>query len=64
MKIKFNKKKCIGCGACTAFAPNHFKLNNEGKVDLKKDKVTKEDIKKLKQAEQNCPMQIIEIEEN
>ncbi len=28
--IKVNKDVCIGCGACTAIAPDTFKFNDDG----------------------------------
>ncbi len=41
-KIILEEKKCIGCGACAALDPVHFKMTEDNKkaflIDGKKDK--------------------------
>jgi len=32
--IEYNRKGCIGADICTLFAPDHFKMSDERKVDL------------------------------
>ena len=72
-KISVSQKRedCIGCGACTAFAPNNWSMNdNDGKADLK-DAVEKGDmmvaevdedqLEENKQAADACPVQIIKV---
>jgi len=57
MKVKVNKEKCIGCGACEALCPEVFTLKN-GKANVK----TKETGKPCaKEARDSCPVQAIEI---
>lgn len=57
MKVKIDKEKCIGCGACEAVCPKVFKLIN-GKATAKM-KETNE--KCAKEAADSCPVQAIEI---
>jgi len=58
-KIKIDKKKCIGCGACESICPRSFELK-EGKAHVKKA-----DVKKIsceKEAAESCPVSAIIIE--
>ncbi|MCK4635952.1 MAG: ferredoxin [Candidatus Moranbacteria bacterium] len=72
-KISVSQKRddCIGCGACTSFAPNNWSMNGQdGKADLK-DAVKKGDmmvvqvdedqVEENKQAADACPVQIIKV---
>jgi len=36
-KVKFDKKKCLGCGLCATMAPDLFVFNTNGTVSVKKD---------------------------
>ncbi|MBI2630124.1 ferredoxin [Candidatus Pacearchaeota archaeon] len=55
MKIKVDKEKCIGCGACEAICPEIFKMEDgKAKVIGKESKCTKE-------AADSCPVQAIEV---
>ena len=58
-KIKVNEN-CIGCGACTAIAPDYFEFNDEGYAKPIKEEVEKitEDVK---EAAEGCPVSAIEI---
>ena len=49
-KIKINEN-CIGCGACTAIAPECFEFSDEGYA------------KPIKEAAEGCPVSAIEIDE-
>ena len=42
MKVKVNSDACIGCGACTAIAPEVFELNDEGLSTCIVDEVDKD----------------------
>jgi ferredoxin len=60
-KIKINQDKCIGCGLCVITAPNTFELDSKtGKSKVKNIKGDSEE--KIKKAEENCPVNAIEIE--
>ena len=58
MKLKLNKDKCIGCGACEAIAPDYFQVIG-GVCSLKKSEVKKEDEESVKEAIECCPTQAI-----
>jgi ferredoxin len=57
-KISVDKKKCIGCGACTATCPNSFDMK-EGKAYPIKPEV--EELTCEKDAEAGCPVDAISI---
>jgi ferredoxin len=56
-KVKVNKEKCIGCGACVAICPEVFELK-AGKAIVKKAQTNKEC---AKQAADSCPVNAITI---
>lgn len=57
-KIKINKEKCIGCGACAALCPEVFQIK-AGKATAKKPTTEKEC---AKQAADACPVCAIALE--
>jgi len=62
MKIKIDKKKCLGCGVCAQFANKVFKVIG-GKAKVK-DEVKLEKYKKeIKEAEEVCPVGAIKVED-
>ena len=58
-KIKVNEN-CIGCGACTAIAPDFFEFGDDGYAKPIKNEVEKitDDVK---EAAEGCPVNAIEI---
>jgi ferredoxin len=54
-KIKLDKEKCIGCGACIAVCPDVFALDG----DKAKAKKAKSDKECVKEATDSCPVQAI-----
>lgn len=69
-KIIFERFKCIGCGACIAVCPKHWRMNDDGKSELIDSKLNSESgnyEKEVGQAEcsndaaSGCPMQCIHI---
>ena len=61
-KIKVNEN-CIGCGACTAIAPEYFEFNDEGyaqPINKEVEEINDDVI----EAKEGCPTSAIEIEEN
>ncbi|MDD3399462.1 MAG: ferredoxin [Candidatus Pacebacteria bacterium] len=69
-KVILERDKCIGCGACEAVCPKHWKLGEDGKTDLLGSK--KEDNENYvleaeeagcnNQAAEACPVQCIRVE--
>ena len=57
IKIKIDKNKCIGCGAC-ASACDNFELK-QGKAHVKKSEV--EEIGCNQEAADICPVEAIQI---
>jgi ferredoxin len=57
MKIKIDKKKCIGCGACATLCPEVFEMK-DGKATVKK--VT--DAKNLTHVVSSCPTSAVDLD--
>jgi len=57
MKVKVDKNKCIGCGACESICPEVFVLKNE-KATAKKATTNSQCAKKAADA---CPVKAIGI---
>ena len=56
-KITVNES-CIGCGACTAVAPDVFEIGDDGLAVV----VSEEYIDGAKEAAESCPVEAIEVE--
>ncbi|GFI40372.1 ferredoxin [Thomasclavelia cocleata] len=56
-KITVNES-CIGCGACTAVAPDVFEIGDDGLAVV----VSEENIDGAKEAAESCPVEAIEVE--
>ena len=56
-KITVNES-CIGCGACTAVAPDVFEIGDDGLAVV----VSEENIDGAKEAAERCPVEAIEVE--
>lgn len=60
MKVKVDKEKCIGCGACAGIVPSVFDMDDDGLA-----KVNSEDVSSLEEdvrdAAGSCPTDAIEI---
>jgi len=62
VKTKVNQDICIGCGACTAIAPDLYELDKNCRAKAKKSgELTKEEIKKATEAADTCPVQAIDV---
>lgn len=60
-KAKVNEN-CIGCGACTAVAPDVFDLNDDGLAVSKIDGDLGDLEASAKEAAESCPVEAIEVE--
>ena len=56
-KITVNDS-CIGCGACTAVAPDVFELGDEGLAVV----IGEDNTDGAKEAAESCPVDAIEVE--
>lgn len=62
MKVKVMEDACIGCGACTAIAPEVFDFNDDGLATAKNSVVAPEFEDSARDAIEGCPVNAI-IEE-
>lgn len=73
-KVELNRNDCISCGSCQSINPGLFLMSKEdGKIDLKggspvegkeewvKVELDDENLDKNKQAESECPANVIHI---
>ncbi len=58
-KVEVDKDKCIGCGACTAIAPDVFEFDDDGLAKSVKNEINAD----VKTAAENCPTEAITAEE-
>ncbi len=64
-KITFNKKACIGCGACTSVCPENWELvENDGvfKAKPKRIEISEDQLMSNQEAENVCPVEAMKIE--
>lgn len=61
-KIKIDKKKCLGCGACVSLCPACFKIGEDGKAEAVKEQCESQDCD-LKEVINSCPTQAISYEQ-
>ena len=68
MRIKIDQERCIGCGSCVSICPDVFELDENNKVQLKRNKGKKElEVNKgscASEAAEICPVRAITIEGN
>ena len=58
MRAYVDQDACIGCGLCTATAPNVFEMNDAGKAVAVAD-TTEENQDSVQEAIQGCPVSAI-----
>ena len=66
-KITLEREGCIGCGVCASIAPDFFKMNTDGKSDLKGGKkgvLELDDYDNILDAAETCPVNVIHVFDN
>ena len=58
-KVEVDKEKCIGCGACTAVAPDTFEFDDDGLAKATNNEINDD----VKTAAEGCPTEAITVEE-
>lgn len=57
--IKINRTQCIGCGTCSAIAPDTFELDKNYKTSVLSS--SKDSLETILQAAQSCAVEAIVI---
>ncbi len=70
-KIELDRDGCIGAAVCEAVCPKHWKMADDGKVDLVdsnkvqgeiyEKEIEQEDYESMKTAADGCPVKVIHI---
>jgi len=60
-KIELDVDACIGAGSCEAALPSQWKVNKEGKAELKEEEIEEKDLDKQMKAARSCPTNAIHI---
>ncbi len=62
MRAYVDREGCIGCGMCAELCPAVFRMAEDGKSEVYGE-VTAENLDAARDAEDNCPVSVIRIEE-
>lgn len=63
-EIKGDEKKgCNGCGLCIDICPSVFQMGKRAYAEVIVDEILAKDSKKVLEAEKNCPVSVITINE-
>lgn len=62
MKASVDHDLCIGCGLCEGICPKVFKMNEDNLAEVIGE-VNQETVKDAKEAEAQCPVEAIKINE-
>ncbi len=57
--MKVITEQCIGCGACSAIAPEVFEMTDEGYAKVKIDPIPEELMDDAVEAQNSCPTSAI-----
>lgn len=63
MIAKIDRDGCISCGLCAGICPNVFRMGDDGPAEVYVDEVPSEDEDKAVEAQESCPVSVIEVEE-
>lgn len=58
MKAEINRDGCIACGLCAETCPEVFQMADDGLAEVY-EHPTEENREKVKEAAENCPVQVI-----
>ena len=61
MTVQIDKNLCISCGTCEALAPDVFKMDIDGKAELKKSFDENKNMEAIKQVIETCPVNAVSI---
>lgn len=61
--IKVDRDLCQGYGNCVLHAEEHFDLDDDGLVVLKKDTVDDGEVEAVRRAVYDCPQEVISLVE-
>ncbi|MGC0369214.1 ferredoxin [Microbacterium sp. SLBN-111] len=61
MKIDVDRTKCVGLGLCEAADPEHFEVNDDGKLVLVRDSFTEDERRAVEDAVRACPTAALRI---
>ncbi|NLP45960.1 MAG: ferredoxin [Epulopiscium sp.] len=63
MKAKIDRDGCIGCELCTTICPEVFQMAEDGLAEVYTDPVPEEVEDTAIEAQENCPVSVIAVEE-
>jgi len=61
MGLQVNKDNCIGCGLCTIYCPEVFRLDSDGLAMVYLDSIPQELASKTEESMEECPTGAIVI---
>ena len=62
MKAKINRSGCISCGLCIDTCPEVFQMADDGLAEVIAEEVPAEQEDKAIEAQDGCPVSVIEVE--
>lgn len=62
MNVKIDRDGCISCGLCVSICPNVFRIADDGFSEVYGEPTSKDE-HEVKEAAENCPVQVIHVEE-
>ncbi len=62
MKATIDRDGCIGCGLCCDICPEVFRLADDNLAEVY-GPVTDKNLASAREAEQSCPVSVIQVEE-
>lgn len=63
MKATIDRDGCISCGLCAETCPNVFRMADDGYAEVHVDEVPENEEDAAVEAQENCPVSVIEVKE-